>query len=303
MKSWFGNLMLLAIVGQIFGNTSCSLWAQSKDFGPSRSNGIVTDKRLLEVSGIVASRRQAGILWAHNDSGHKPQLFALNDRGELKGVYQVSGAKIRDWEDIALGPGPDPNQDYLYIGDIGDNRARYPFVTVYRVPEPNLASKTTPAKHITGPCTAFRLTYPDGARDAETLLVDPLSRDLYIISKRDLFSRVYRAPAPLLESGTIPLSLVTLLPWGLATGGDIAPDGQHLVIRSMSHAMIWPRPDQGSIWQNLRLPGRHIQLLNEPQGEAICFDSEGKTLYTISEGQNPHVHVYHPRRSPESLPP
>jgi hypothetical protein len=41
--------------------------------------------------------------------------------------------------------------------------------------------------------------YPDGSRDAETLLLDPLTKDIYVISKREFEDiRVYRAPYPTL---------------------------------------------------------------------------------------------------------
>ena len=48
----------------------------------------------------------------------------------------------------------------------------------------------------------FTLQYPDGPRDAETLMVDPLSGDIYIVSKRDTVLHIYRAAYP--QSTQIP---------------------------------------------------------------------------------------------------
>ena len=84
----------------------------------------------------------------------------------------VPGAEAVDWEDLALGPGPG-GRPLLYLGDIGDNREARETVDVYRVPEPRATSGAT----ATAPATRLRLRYPDGAHDAETLLVAPRGRD------------------------------------------------------------------------------------------------------------------------------
>ena len=41
-----------------------------------------------------------------------------------------------------------------------------------------------------GPADSINLVYPDGSKDAETLMVDPLNGDIYIITKRELFCSV-----------------------------------------------------------------------------------------------------------------
>ncbi len=207
-------------------------------------------------------------------------------------TLQVCGAQARDWEDIALGPGPDPKMQYLYIGDIGDNRARYPAIRIYRIAEPEIHPKSLNARMETEPCETIELTYPDGPHDAETLLVDPQTGDLYVITNRHLFSRVYRAAAPLDTDKQIPLTLVTLLPWGLATGGDISPDGKLILIRGPGHAMIWQRPVEGPMWPALHSTGRGIRLLPEPQGEAICFGADQQFIFTLSEGSPSPIHQY-----------
>ena len=54
-------------------------------------------------------------------------------RGESRGVFRVTGAQARDWEDMA--PDLDRNgKSYLYIGDIGDNNDARAEIVVYRVP-------------------------------------------------------------------------------------------------------------------------------------------------------------------------
>src|SRR5687767_12057876 len=56
---------------------------------------------LPEGSGIAASRRHPGVLWAHNDSGD-PLIFALNEQGKVTGRVRLNGAEVDDWEDIAV---------------------------------------------------------------------------------------------------------------------------------------------------------------------------------------------------------
>lgn len=285
-------LIQLTVLGLLLGGSSCRLLAQPAPYGPGRIQSHVADARLKEISGAVAGHRNQDILWVHNDSGDKAQIYALAMDGSLRATYGLPGVQARDWEDIAIGPGADPNQICLYIADIGDNQARRSFTTVYRVPEPRVPSKPSDKVQNTSPCQALRLVYPDGPRDAETLLIDPVTGDLFVVSKRDLFARVYRAAAPLDPVKTTTLTLVTLLPWGFATGGDISADGQQIIIRSLSYAMRWSRPANGPLWQDLRRPGQQIQLLPERQGEAICFSPDQRALLTISEGLTPAIHRY-----------
>jgi len=64
------------------------------------------------------------------------QLVYMRSTLRHLGIYSVGGASNRDWEDMAIGPGPVDGQQYLYIGDIGDSLAQYDIKYIYRVPEP-----------------------------------------------------------------------------------------------------------------------------------------------------------------------
>ena len=119
----------------------------------------------------VGRPASAGLLRVHNDSGDAPRIYAIDEKANLLGICNIKGWQARDWEDIALGPGPDPNLPYLYVGDIGDNSAKYPEVVVYRVPEPKVDPGKPFGQMTIGPADALRFVYPDGPRDAETLLI------------------------------------------------------------------------------------------------------------------------------------
>ena len=89
-----------------------------------------------EVSGLAVSRQSPKVFWIHND-GDRDRVFALNGSGELLATYQISRA-LSDFEDIAIGPGPDPTRDYLYFGDIGSNSAVRNKIRIYRALEPKV---------------------------------------------------------------------------------------------------------------------------------------------------------------------
>lgn len=273
------------------------------EFEPGKKVGTVQTTMITEASGIVASKKNAPVLWLHNDSGHSARLFAINPEGMLLGIFHVTKAHCRDWEDIAIGPGDDPNRDYLYIGDIGDNFSLHKSIIIYRVPEPKVKLSTVTysdkdetdtiiSEIQTDQAESIELLYPDGAKDAETLMVDPLNGDIYIVSKRDVFCRVYRAAWPQSTQKPTILTKVAVLPWALAVGGDISPDGRYIIIRSLTHASIWERPKDKPLWAAFNSESLNMDLVYEPQGESICFDANGKGFFTTSEMEKQPLYYY-----------
>ena len=110
--------------------------ADCPPFAPGRQVGTVAHAAIDEASGVVASRKNPGVLWVHNDSGGSARAFAMNTLGTHLGIYNILGAGAWDWEDMAAGPGPVAGQSYLFLGDIGDNAAVRSSIVVYRVAEP-----------------------------------------------------------------------------------------------------------------------------------------------------------------------
>ncbi len=265
---------------------------QVLQFDSGRKVATVQSNLITEASGIVASRKNTGVLWVHNDSGDLSRIYALNLNGQLLGIYDLKDTRLRDCEDIALCHGPDPNSDYLYIGDIGDNKARRDFVTVYRVREPKVDPNQGLLKMEIGPVVSLNLEYPDGPKDAETVIVDPLSGDIYIISKRDFFSKVYRAKHPHSRNRRIVMDRVAVLTWGFVVGGDVSPDGSLVILRGLNTACIWQRSEDQELWQAFIGKQSKVKLINEPQGEGICFDSNGRGYFTISEKAHPALNYF-----------
>jgi F0F1-type ATP synthase membrane subunit c/vacuolar-type H+-ATPase subunit K len=253
--------------------------------------GRLAAPEATEISGLVASPTQPGVLWAHNDSGDRARIFALRSDGSLIASLDVPGAEATDWEDIAVGPDGD-----LLLGDIGDNTSVRKDIDIYRVPEPWLAdgpSTTTAA------ATRLRLTYPDGAHDAETLLADPHTGEIVIVTKRlDGRSGVYGGQAPardvpreavLRHAGDLRLGL-----GGLATAGDVSADGRTVAIRTYTALYVWARKPGASLATTLaRKPCvASAQLGLEGQGESLALSHDGRSFFTIPEGAGARVRRY-----------
>lgn len=262
-------------------------------YGGAVVQGKLDAAALTEASGLALSRSAPGVLWTHNDSDPDgPRLYTFTTAGAPLGVYSLQGAKVRDWEDMALGPGPVPDQDYLYVGDIGDNEEKYASITVYRVAEPPVDPGQTGVVASLSGVEALTFTYPGGvAHNAETMIVDPRGGDLYIVTKAsDGISGVYRAAAPLAGGPSRVLEQVGELDLGiggLSTGGAVSAAGDWVVVRTYFSARMWPRPADAPLWQAFVGPGCPAPLAVEPQGEAIAFAATGLDYFTTTEGLTP----------------
>jgi hypothetical protein len=267
-------------------------------FMPGVETGVLNKERITEASGIVASRKNPGVFWVHNDSGNSATIYAIKADGEFISAYRVKQAKSRDWEDIAIGPGPEKGVDYIYIGNIGDNNMEYASVAVYRVEEPKVeinqaAGSADKSEDIRiGPATEIELLYPDGPKDAETLLVDPLNGDIYIITKSKSSGLVYMASYPQTVGRKTTLEFVAEIPMAKATGGDVSPDGTNVIVRASKSAGLWKRPAGQKLWMAFIDQPVWIDLADETQGEAICFDTQGSGFYTLSEMKHPSIYYF-----------
>jgi hypothetical protein len=256
----------------------------------ARVTGRVADPTANELSGLVRSRSQPDLLWSHDDSGAGPVLYGLRADGRVAARPTVTGAQAEDWEDVAAGPGPG-GQPLLYVGDIGDNEARRPSVDVYRLPEPRVGEAAT------APAARLRLRYPDGAHDAEALLVDPLRGDLVIVTKVLGSARAYRAPARAAAGSQTTLRSGPAIAMSLVTAGDVSADGRIVVLRGYDRVGVWVRRGRERLTATLRRAPclSPTSLAGEGQGEAIALDRRGRSFMTVAEGSPAVLRRYVPR--------
>ncbi len=277
------------------GAGSSTSASDSSNYRNPKKIASLKDVAVKESSGIVASRTSPGMYWTHNDSGDGPFLYAFDERGVSRGVWRVSGAKARDWEAIAAGPGPDASKKYLYIGDIGDNGERRTEIIIYRVSEPAIASgdeQSTRRKPLaTEAAEIIRLRYPDGPHDSEALMVHPRNGNLYLVTKQ-LFGdpHIYEAAPPLAPGDAVTLRHLGQLDvpsffGGIITDGAISPDGMRVVLcdylRGYELVLGSSTVDFNKIWKQQFAT---IDLGSRKQGEAITYRLDSRALLATSEG-------------------
>lgn len=248
---------------------------------------------LPEISGLIrASDMGSDAYWGEQDSGNKNAVYLLDTLGRLLGTKYLPGVFNRDWEDIAAGPGPGKGSFYIYLADIGDNLHIFPFITVYRFPAPTVKISTWKDSLI-GSFDALNFIYPDGPHDAEALMVDPLTGDIYVITKESR-AGVYVARYPQNTAEATRLTRLGTLPVGTVTAADISPDGKGILIKNYDDIYYWTRKTGESIAGCLQQTPSRLAYHKELQGEAIAWDAAGKSFFTVSEKVGSAVQVlYH----------
>ena len=260
-----------------------------------------SDPRIAESSGLATSS-DGQLVYTHNDSGDEGRLFAVGLDGRTRTTWTVPGTEPRDWEDLARGP-DEQGRSSLWIGDIGDNSAaRDNGVLVHRVPEPEPTAQDAAT---TEPPLSFRLRYPDGPRDAETLLVHPQTGRLYVVTKPFTGpAEVFAAPAVLDRNGPNALEPVaqatvrgTGTPGGpgigglanlLVTAGDVAPDGSRVALRTYTDVYEWVVPD-GDLAAAFAGEPTVTALPAREQGEGLAYAPDGAAVLVSTEGSGSPV--------------
>ncbi len=232
---------------------------------------------LEEMSGMAFSRTYPKHFYTHTDSGGEAAVYVLDSEGNELGKIRLEGVENRDWEDIAVGPGPG-GKPYVYVAEIGDNAAIHRSVQIFRFPEPDRISKDGAVKP-----EVLTFTYPNGAMDAESLMVDPISGDLFVVSKRDKQNTLFRLKSSDFgENGVVAEELLKL-PFTSAVAADISGDGGQILVKNYFKVYHWVRMSGESVAQALARPPKELPYVPEPQGEAIGFGPDGKVYYTVSE--------------------
>jgi hypothetical protein len=255
--------------------------------------GRISVKRIDEVSGLAVSQQNPDILWVHND-GKLKQIFAVASTGKLAVRVRIP-VSIDDVEDIAIGPGPESGNDYIYLGDIGDNNQDRREIRVVRFLEPNLTGVREKEISAEG-VEVIRLLYPDGPHDAETLFVEHQTGDVYIATKEKARTGLYRAAAGKLQASLpVVVDLVAQLNVTDVSAGDISRSGTLVALRRESQGWLWSRRPNESFALALRRYPKPLVVLGDgqsPNGESIGFSPDGTSYYTISEGKQQPIAVF-----------
>lgn len=232
---------------------------------------IVVQPAIGEASGIADSRESPGYLWVHEDGGNPTQLYLLNHAGTFQKKIFISGVINRDWEDMVLS-GTD-----IYLGEIGDNNGAYLEYSIYKFPEPPVTTDT-----VTNIQT-IRFRYPDGSHDAEAFLVDPTDKAIYLITKRDNPSRIYKLSPPFSSSAIHVAESVGQLSYSGVVAAAISSDRKEIIVKTYSELAYYKIENGQSMSAALSKAPVSVPYIPEPQGEAVCFSTSNHGYFTLSE--------------------
>ena len=297
-------VIFLGVASVLF--SSCSAVSSSdtgneidSHFSPPVVIGNIKSTDITESSGIAASRCQNGVLWTHNDSGDDAFIYAINFSGDSLGTWKIPNAQNIDWEDIAAYKDKS-GKCFIYIGEIGDNKAVRPVHAIYRVSEPIVtppaatSNRQTPL--IAENAAVIRFSYPDRNTDAETLMIDPKTGNIYVVTKRISGpAGVYRLKpeferSEIVKAEKVAELSVPAIPNGFLTGGDISSDGQHMIICDYTQGYEYTLPGDAKsfddIWKQHPEP---VNLGKRAVGESVCYSADGSAVFATSEGKNSPV--------------
>ncbi|XP_046364552.2 uncharacterized protein LOC124140820 isoform X2 [Haliotis rufescens] len=255
---------------------------------------IDSSKGLHMTSGLAASRKHPGYLYAINDNSHSASIYVVDEwTASVVATLHVMHASAADWEDIAVGPCPG-YETCIYIADTGSggNPTKN---TVYKIKEP----KDVKTQNINVEKT-FHFTWSEGS--SEALMVDR-NGDVYILSEAtgsgSKLAKLPRNgwgqghPVTLSHLLTLPLQTSTLGP----VAADISPSGQDLLIKTVNHVYHWHMED-GDVEKALQHPGEQVAYHTEGRGEAVAWNTDGNGYFTFGQTGNDVMYLFRHRANP-----
>ncbi|MFI1995255.1 hypothetical protein [Actinoplanes sp. NPDC020271] len=247
----------------------------------------IDDKRLDELSGLVATADGYVVVNDGADQASHRKIFYLSKKCAVQRTVSYP-SRPRDTEDLQLG-----KDGTLWVADIGDNGSSRDTVALWKLApgasEPSL----------------LRLSYPDGAHDAEALLIAPDGSPI-IVTKTAGSAGIYVPAGPLRSGGTTALKsagsvsvpiTATSNPFSFAgrllvTGAATSPDGSRVVLRTYADAFEYDVTGGDVVAALTSGTPRQVALPDEPQGESVAYTADGTALVTVSEGSKPSLMRY-----------
>ena len=244
---------------------------------PDRAHPIFRfqDRAITESSGLVAL--PGGRVVTVNDSGDSARVFVVDtSTGRTVGVTTWAGEPVDDEALAAAGP------DRVWVGDIGDNLTSRDSVRVTLVP--------VGRGERSGALASYELKYPQRrSYDAETLLAQPGTGRLFVVTKSALGGRIFAAPTRLSAERPNLLRPVAYAP-GLVTDGAFVPDGDRVVLRDYGRFVELSYPGWRTLTDGL--------LPVQQQGEGIAVTDDGRFLVSSEGIRQPVYAVVDPLASP-----
>ncbi|WP_406682704.1 hypothetical protein N1F78_08370 [Seonamhaeicola sp. MEBiC1930] len=234
---------------------------------------------LNEVSGneIIVNSNE---IWMHNDGGNKPDIYCLNEKGELLRKITLD-AKNEDWEDITS-----DSDGNLYIGDFGNNNNKRKNLKILRVPFNSLKKEGDIAVEKISFKYSDQKQFPPKKKkllfDCEAFFY--FNNSLYLFTKSRVENKsgktnLYKLPA---KKGKHKAKLIGSYNFGSSnynwvTGADIRDDGKQIAILTQKDIWLFSnfKDDDffnGSVKQ---IPFKHLS-----QKEGICYKNDNTLILT-----------------------
>ena len=281
----FTPLVFIAVIITVAG---CDTALMTKDPSPPVVGepviaGNLENVKISEASGLASSRLYPGLLWAINDSGDGPLLYAVGIDGADLGTFRVEGAENYDWEALASFRWQD--SAYLLIADVGDNWEQRQTATLYVVKEPAITATGIDDERVAVIAWRIRFTYEDGPQDCEAVAVDAVRQRVFLLSKHRLTPVLYELALQPIEQDTIAVAhrLTTVPHFNWPTAMDLTPDGLSAVVLTYNNGYLFRRR-QNEDWASAfkRKPQR-LRFDRLLQQEAVSFGFYGKSVFVTSE--------------------
>jgi len=300
----FGCIVILLIGTALLASCSGISYSGGKDavlagdsFEAPEIIGRITSDEITESSGLTVSKCQANVFWTLNDSDRGPFIYAIDATGKKLGTWRVFGATNVDWEDMASVK-TSTGGCFIYISDAGDNEMKRDAYAIYRLREPSNAGKATASSKddplVTEEADVLRFIFSGGQQNSEALLVHPSTNEMYVVSKQ------FNGPAKVFKlkpnfdtreiqtAETVAAVSLPAIPNGLVTGGDISPDGKHVVLCDYysGYELILPKGAAkfDDIWSEKPAA---FDLGPREFGEAVSFGEDGNAVFATTEKSNP----------------
>ncbi|MFY9914658.1 MAG: hypothetical protein WAK18_08335 [Nocardioidaceae bacterium] len=272
MTKWRSAGLLGAVVLALSVPPGAGPDAEASYSGANSDDKVVFTIRAPEItesSSLAISTVDPGLTYTTNDSGDGGTVYVLDSKtGALVGRTTLAGADPLDVEAIAVG-----TDGSLVVADIGDNNADHSTADLYRIDQPGRGEHAVTPDRVD-------LTYPGGARDAESVVYDTSTGRAYIVSKLFGGARVYVTPPHVFRFDNARLRVVAKAP-PLATDAALLPDGRHAVIRTYFDASVYTFPE----WKEIAI----FNLPPQEQGESIAVPPSGDVVWVGSEGVRSRV--------------
>ncbi|WP_375423470.1 hypothetical protein [uncultured Friedmanniella sp.] len=225
----------------------------------------IHDNRITESSGL-ARDTASQLYWTTNDSGSAGVVYGIGTNGKVRGTLRYR-APITDVEAVAV------HGNRLYVADIGDSTSSRSMVTVDYFLNPR-------ANGLTVTYNAYDFRYPDGAHDAETLLVDGAGR-LYVVTK-GATGAVYEAPKTPSRDTVNKLTKVGAAP-ALVTDGVFLPGNRQIALLTPTSVVVL----DARTYQQVAT----ASIPKQRQAESLAVNLAGDGLLVGSEGANSLVYA------------